>query len=231
MNLTVAWAPSGGWDSKTEQPGGFAQAAELSRRTDSHVNLPRLPASRSLKDFQECLRQLGEGRAADAGEQPQWRAYQRPSEPSPGGTGQEGALPSSLGTGAARAASAHRALCPGGGGHGSEPKAAPPREALGPCLSQALSSLTTPPTLALQGSGRTKAGEGPGATTEGSPGPRGGTTSHMPACQTLPASANGRHQIPVKTTALPVQEAPSAEAAARVILSHHTSLLFHVTLV
>lgn len=84
MNLTVAWAPSGGWDSKTEQPGVFAQAAELSRRTDSHVNLPRLRASRSLKDFQECLQQLGEGRAADVGEQPQWRAYQRPSEPSPG---------------------------------------------------------------------------------------------------------------------------------------------------
>lgn len=170
MNLTVAWAPSGGWDSKTEQPGVFAQAAELSRRTDSHVNLPRLRASRSLKDFQECLQQLGEGRAADVGEQPQWRAYQRPSEPSPGGTGQEGALPSSLGTGAARAASAHQALCPAGGGHGSEPKAAPPREALGPCLSQALSSLTTPRLLLCREVAAPRQGRGRGRPQSGAPG-------------------------------------------------------------
>ena len=77
-NLTVAWAPSGGWDPKTEQLGSFAREAELSRRADSHVDLARLRASRSLKDFQEHLRQLGEGRAADAGQQPQQRAGQHP---------------------------------------------------------------------------------------------------------------------------------------------------------
>lgn len=180
MNLTVAWAPFGGWDPKTEQPGSFAQEAELSR-TDSHVNLTRLRASQSLKDFQERLQQLGEGRAADAGEQPQWRADQRPLR-----TLSRGYRP---GGGPAKVPGHRRctgciltpeALCPGGGGHGSELKAAPPQEALGPRLSQALSWPTTPPTLALQGSGRTKAGEGPGATTEGSPGPCGGTTRHMP---------------------------------------------------
>ena len=207
MNLTVAWAPFGGWDPKTEQPGSFAQEAELSR-TDSHVNLTRLRASQSLKDFQERLQQLGEGRAADAGEQPQWRADQRPLRTLSRGYRPGGGPAKVPGHGRCTGCIlTPEALCPGGGGHGSELKAAPPQEALGPRLSQALSWPTTPPTLALQGSGRTKAGRGRGRPQREAPGLAEARPVTCPACQTLPASANGRHQIPAKTTAASVQEA------------------------
>ena len=72
--LMVAWAPSGGWDPKTEQ-----LSHEKQNRAGELTPTWTLPGSRpvSLKDFQERLQPLGEGGVAAAGEWPQRRAGQR----------------------------------------------------------------------------------------------------------------------------------------------------------